>query len=172
MQRNQTREHERTTGDVVYATDHFLVATWKNISIVVWGTQATPALVTEMDRALEPFDAMRSSGFSSIHFIAKDARPPAGEARDMLRRSASRHAKTLGCICHVVEASGFWASALRSVILGLNNWVARRPYEMQIVSSIQEVARWLPDRHTRRTGIAISVTELENVLTSLRQRIA
>jgi len=158
------------TGDVVYATGDFLVATWKNISIVVWGTRATPALVTEMDRALRPFDVMRSSGFSSIHFIAKDAPPPAGEARDMLRHSAARHAKTLVCVCHVVEASGFWASALHSVILGLN-WVAQRPYELQIASSIQEVARWLPDRHTRRTGVAISLTELENVLTSLRQRI-
>jgi hypothetical protein len=158
------------TGDVVYATDDFLVATWKNISIVVWGTRATPALVTEMDRALEPFDAMRSSGFSSIHFITKDAPPPAGEARDMLRRLGARHAKTLVCVCHVVEASGFWASALHSVILGLN-LIARRPYELQIASSIQEVARWLPDRHTRRTGVAISETELENVLTSLRQRI-
>jgi hypothetical protein len=93
MQRNQTREHERTTGDVVYATDHFLVATWKNISIVVWGTQATPALVTEMDRALEPFDAMRSSGFSSIHFIAKDARPPAGEARDIRDADRVEHSR-------------------------------------------------------------------------------
>jgi hypothetical protein len=155
---------------VVYATDDFLVATWKNISIVVWGTRATPALVTEMDRALQPFDAMRSSGFSSIHFIAKDAPPPAGEARDMLRSLAARHAKTLACVCHVVEASGFWASALHSVILGLN-FIARRPHELQIASSIQEVARWLPDRHQRKTGVAISETELENVLTSLRQRI-
>ena len=61
------------TGDVVFATDDFVVATWKNISIVIWGTRATPALVTEMDRALQPFDAMRSSGFSTIHFIAKNA---------------------------------------------------------------------------------------------------
>ena len=122
---------------MVYATDDFLVATWKNISIAVWGTRATPALVAEMDRALQPFDPMRSSGFSSIHFIAKDAPPPAGEARYMLRRSAARHAKTLVCLCHVVEASGFLASALHSVILGLN-WAARRPYEMHIASSIQE----------------------------------
>jgi hypothetical protein len=154
---------------VRFETDGFVMGTWKNVAIHVWTKRATLPLVDKLEALSASFVAMHPEGISSIHIIAKNAPLPSGEVRDRFLEVANRFAKQLACIGHVVEGSGFWASALQSFLTGLH-WLSRRTFEFRICSSISAVAYWLPELHAQRTGVTFEGGELEQAVEQVRRR--
>ena len=71
--------------------------------------------------------------------------------------SQSFHSRNdLRCVAAVVEGTGFWGSAMRSM-MGNAHLAAHSETSsvMRIHGSIDEVMSWLPAEHARRTGVVL-----------------
>ena len=156
--------------NVLYETEGCVFGTWRNIFVVTWTTRGTGPLVDLLAAETDVFAKAHSEGFSVIHVIAKNPPLPTSEARDKLIAETQKFAPQLACVGTVLEGSGFWASAVRSFVVGIRLLVPRT-FEMQTYASIAEIAAWLPPLHTARTGVAMTPTELEHVLVTLRRRL-
>jgi hypothetical protein len=154
--------------EVLHDSGGFVMATWKNVAIHVWTVDATMALVNALDRLSATFTSVHPEGISAIHIITKNAPLPPADVRDELGKVTKRHANRLACVCHVVEGSGFWASALHGFLTGLH-WLSRGPFRLHICSDIPTAARWVPAPHGEVTNVPIGVAELEEVLRSVRR---
>jgi hypothetical protein len=153
---------------VVHDSDGLLMATWKNVALHVWTARATPAVVVSLDELSGRFTSEHPEGISAVHIIANNTPLPDKSVREQLSQVTNRHAKQLACVCHVVEGSGFWASALHSFLTGLH-FLARGPFKLHICSNIPAAARWLPAPHADRTNVSFGAQELEEAVTQLRR---
>jgi hypothetical protein len=158
-----------TEPHVLHDADGFIMATWKNVALHVWTIQATPALVARLDELSTAFIGAHPEGISAVHIIAKNAPLPDKVVREKLRQVSEHHAKNVACVCHVVEGSGFWASALQSFLTGLH-WISQRSFSLHICSDIGAAAQWVPAPHVQRTKVTIAPADLEAALRSVRQR--
>jgi hypothetical protein len=154
---------------VIHDSNGFTMATWKNVALHVWTAQATPATVDTLDELSARFASAHPEGLSAVHIITNNIPPPDSHVREQLRQVTNRYAEQIACVCHVVEGSGFWASALHSFLTGLH-FLTRGPFKMHICSDIPAASRWVPAQHVRRTKVAIAPAELEDVLKYVRQR--
>jgi hypothetical protein len=159
---------DRQHPEVVHNAGGFVMATWKNVAIHVWTVQATIALVDALDRLSEAFTNAHPEGISAIHVIAKNAPLPPADVREHLQKVTKRHEKRVACVCHVVEGSGFWASALHGFLTGLH-WITRGPYRLHICSDIPAAARWVPGPHVEVTKVPIGIADLEEAVRTVRR---
>ncbi len=154
--------------EVLHETDGFVMATWENVAIHVWTVAGTLPLVDALDRLSATFTSAHPEGISAIHIIAKNAPLPPSDVREALQEVTKRYALRVACVCHVVEGSGFWASALHGFLTGLH-WITRGPFRLHICSDIAAAARWVPAPHAEATKVPIGVAELEEVLRTVRR---
>ena len=134
----------------------------------MWTVQGTLALVDTLDRLSAAFIGAHPEGVSAIHIIARNAPLPDAEVRAKLQEVARRHGKSVACVCHVVEGSGFWAGAHQAFLSGLH-WLTRGSFRLHICSDISAAARWLPAPHGRGTNVVVGIAELEEILRSVRR---
>jgi hypothetical protein len=151
---------------VVYAQDGCVMAHWKGISLVIWGTAATLPLVDELTRLAESVASMYPRG-SSVHLVINGAGPPTREARAALwglsKRAESRHVCTAAC----VEGNGFWASLIRSLVTSLDLVTGRR-LKLRAFTDIEALADWLMPIHAEALGLDLSAADLVQALSWLR----
>ena len=147
-----------------------LIATWMNVSIIVWATTATVAMCQKLDEVSAPITRAHPEGGSAVHIVLGSAPLPGPEARQVLGDLTKRYATHLACVGTVMEGTGFWASALQSLIISIHA-LANRTFKSRATTSIPEIAAWLPPHHAKRTGVMLSPRELERVLWSLRARV-
>jgi hypothetical protein len=162
-----------TSDEVVtrYEERGFIITEWKNVSIVVWGTQATIPLVKKLRETGESLIGRHPEGISAVHIIANGVPLPDSATRAELNRLTDAFAENLACIATVLEGSGFWASAMHSFVTGIQ-WVSsRRPFKSKIGSTLADAAGFLPTPHHERTHVRVGSTELLRVITTARERV-
>ena len=162
-----------TSDEVVtrYEERGFIIAEWKNVSIVVWGTQATIPLVKKLWETGEALIGRHPEGISAIHIIANGVPLPDSATRAELNRLTDAFAKSLACIATVLEGSGFWASAMHSFVTGIQ-WVSsRRPFKSKIGSTLADAAGFVPTPHHEKTHVRVGSTELLRAITTARERV-
>jgi hypothetical protein len=136
---------------------------WANVTITRWQSRATGPAVERVLRVSSEIRAAYPSGISSIHIIREGAAMPTPEGRAGLVKLMNAHADQLACVAIVVGGSGFWASAIRSLVTGMRT-VSSRAYQLRLFGSIDGVVAWLPALHTQRTGIAVDPDEFARAL--------
>ena len=153
--------------EIVHQESCYVLGTWGNVAITVWGTQGTGPLVDRHAGCLAELALRYPGGFSSLHITGRQAPLPTPEARAKLSEILEQYQHSLACVGVVLEGSGFWASAIRSFIVGLR-LLGPRAVDLQVRASIAEVANWLPAPHRERTGFEIDGRELDRVLRQAR----
>jgi hypothetical protein len=162
-----------TTDDalaLVFEAEGCAMATWKNLTLVVWATQATLGLSRQLEVVSTDLIRAHPRGISSVHLIADKTPLPGADARNHLQEITVRYAADLACIGTVIDGDGFWASAMRSFLRSLH-WLSRRPFKAHYAGNIAELAEWLPAHHVVKTGVAIQPAELAAVLHDLAKRV-
>ena len=154
---------------VLYEAQGFLLTAWKNFAINVWSARATVAFAAKLDEHSATFVKSHPEGVSAIHIISANTPLPDADVREMLKKLTDKYAKSIACVSHVVEGSGFWASALHSFLTGLH-YASRAPFELYIGSTVSAGARRLVEPHARRTGVKIKTEEIESVMSAARRR--
>lgn len=146
-----------------------VMATWNNISLVIWGTQATLPLVERLT-ALSNELVRQHPRLSSVHVILDQAPLPSGEARAKLTKLTERFDPNLACVLTVILGSGFWNSAMRGFITGLH-WIVSPRYKVLTCGTVKEGATWFAPLHTEHTGLAVDSAQLEQVIEQLLGRL-
>jgi hypothetical protein len=144
---------------ITFETSGCVMGHWKNVTLVVWGAQATVPLIAELTKLSEKvFEQYRMA--SAVHLAVNHARPPASDARAALEELTARYQNQLACAAILIEGSGFWASAIRSVLTGLEG-VRRAPFKTQTFGRIDELARWLSRTHSAKTAETLEAADVE-----------
>lgn len=154
-----------------YETDRMITAVWQNVGIVIWGRQATQALVEKLEERTRADLDEFPQGISAIHIVLDGTPLPDADARVGLAELSQRYGPRYGSVLTVIEGDGFWRSAMRSFVTGLH-WVGRRPFHAKICSTLEEAAQALPDPHRKRTGVAVNSADLLSALREVRDRVA
>jgi hypothetical protein len=136
---------------------------WANLTITRWQGRGTGPAVERVAKVSAEVRAQYPSGISSVHLIVEGAGLPTPEGREGLVRLMNAHADQLACVAVVVGGTGFWASAIRSLITGMRA-MSSRAYELRLVGHIDEVVSWLPAPHAARSGITLAPADLARVL--------
>jgi len=153
-----------------FKADGFAILSWQNVLIVVWTTASTVALVEQLSRQSVQFHKSHPGGVSVIHIIAKGPPLPEPEVRERFSELLGKNPKTLACVGVLLEGRGFWASAIRSFLVGLRV-VSPRSVQMQAFSTAAEVATWIVEPHAARTRVHLSPADLERVLVRARASV-
>ena len=69
----------------------------------------------------------------------------------------------IACVAVIIDGSGFWASALRGFITGLQV-LAPGTLDLHAHASIDQVLAWLPTEHHKRTGVQLDVKPIALLL--------
>ncbi|MET0342218.1 MAG: hypothetical protein ABW252_14535 [Polyangiales bacterium] len=82
--------------------------------------------------------------------------------------NCSTYEPFIACVGVVLLGSGFWASAMRNMVIGL--WLlVRTPFEYRMHGRVEELFEWLPAAHETRTGVVITPTELSALRSEARR---
>jgi hypothetical protein len=155
-----------------HAADGYIIAGWLNVSIVIWGKQATVPMVAELAKASDAFVPLHPK-ISSIQMILNGAPIPGAEARAALEALTEHQLDRLACIAMLIEGTGFWASAMRGFLTSMQ-LVQRHRFGVKTMTCAtpSQVAKWLPAPHREKTGVALDESELAKVLAELLEHPA
>lgn len=149
----------------------FVVGSWKNVLIVVWRTQATAPLVDRLDRAIVTLAGRQPGLRSNVHVVSEGAGLPTPEARAGFVALMRRNAGELASVFVVIDGSGFWSGALRSVLTGIR-LVTPRSIQFCLVGSVDETVRGLPCEHEARTGVRLEGGQLRTAIGAAQRAAA
>lgn len=157
------RPEARAALDIAFQQrDEIVIASWRNVAIVVWGAQATLPSVRKVGAMTA--DLVKTYGKISFVQVIPDNVPlPTPEARTALLKQTERGMPFLACLASILSGEGFWASAMRSYITNVQ-WVRQRPFQPRICANAHEAAAWLPSCHNEKTTVSVSTPELLEVL--------
>jgi hypothetical protein len=109
-------------------------------------------------------------GLSTVHIMTAMSTPPTPEARRGFAEIARRYESSIVCASLVIEREGFWGSAMRSAITGIQLLLAPGDYPIKVHASIYECASWMPRNHSARSGIKLDPALLLGALAGVRNR--
>jgi len=145
---------------------------WKNVVITLWFGAATLESCASLERGTRKQTAEHPEGLSMVNIMVPGSRSlPGAAVRAELARIMREHATHAAAIAVIIPGSGFWASALRSVVVALS---MLRPRDMQlsIFDSAPPLAEWLAPLHGARTGVQLAAAELLGVLREAEREAA
>jgi hypothetical protein len=141
----------------------FVFGAWKNVLVIVWKSQATASSVARFSKAIDVMAASLPGCRSNIHLIQEGAALPTPGARAGFVSLMRRNKDSLACVAIVIAGTGFWSGALRGAMTGLR-LVSPRSFDFRVAGSSEDVARWLPAAHEKKTGISLDPQRLVAVL--------
>jgi hypothetical protein len=142
----------------------FCIGTWQGILMVRWERTADADAVERLAKVSTAL--MADNAYprrSNVHIISESAGVPSAAARAGFVQLMKEHADRMACVCIVVEATGFLASAMRSFLTGMR-LLAPRAFQYRLFGSVEEAVAWLPAEHRARTGHEIETRRLAQVL--------
>jgi hypothetical protein len=149
----------------------FVFGAWKNVLVIVWKSQATASSVARFAKAIEVMAARSPGRRSNIHVIQQGAPLPTAESRAGFVELMKRNKDSLACVAIVIAGIGFWSGALRGAMIGVR-LLSPRSFEFRVAGSSEEVCRWLPAAHQKKTGVSLDPRRLAAVLEAAAGSIA
>lgn len=151
---------------IVFVADGCVMALWLGIAIVIWGTQATPTLTDQLARLAEQAGRTHAR-ISIVTLVLRGTPPPTPAARDAFKALTNQWAARLVCSATLIEERGFWASAIRSLLTGLDLWSGRR-FKLRAFDDIRALAEWAVPQHAAALNLTLEPVDFVRVVESLR----
>lgn len=124
--------------DVIERTDAYAVVAWRRLMLLVWRGPATAAGVERSRALFQPWVARQVGGGALLIVIpGRQSRPPDAETRAAMERTASDPEGPFKGMGTLIEAEGFVAATVRSVMTRL-----RRASAATVFRSSEEAAAW------------------------------
>lgn len=139
---------------------------YENITIFVWHAKPTLVAAQQLSVVSQRRRAAFAHGISVVHLVQVTFEMPDGPTRDEFVRLLRDGGGKLAVLCMIVGTSGFWASALRSLITGLRV-LSRGTFDIGFHMDIAESVEYLHSRHLAKTGVTIDDEHFTGVLTKL-----
>jgi hypothetical protein len=143
-----------------------MIGGWQNLRIVHWVGQAIgPAVdvvALSMDRSQD------YPQYSWVHLIRDKLALPDADARAGLVHMMTVRSNELACVAVVVGGAGFWASAMRNAVIGLRIFASHK-FELRLHGTSDDVVKWLPAAHQRRTQVELPADTLGQLLVQAQE---
>lgn len=123
------------------ATNNHILATWRNVVILVWRKDTTLEGVADAQRTYDDLAREHANGIFLMTIVEFGAPMPPPDVRDALATflaSGAGHT-ILSAVAH--EGTGFRAAAVRSVVTGLAV-LAKLPYPHKVFATADEACAW------------------------------
>jgi hypothetical protein len=141
-----------------------------NVNIMAWVGSATAEITDRYQHIVARQVPASPRGLSTVHIMTAMSTPPTPEARRGFAEIARRYESSIVCASLVIEREGFWGSAMRSAITGIQLLLAPGDYPIKVHASIYECASWMPRNHSARSGIKLDPALLLGALAGVRNR--
>jgi len=136
---------------------------YENVTIVIWHAMPGPESVERLRVVSARRRQQYPHGLSVVHIIKGQFELPDAPTRDAFVRLVKEAEGALLVLAVVITGMGFWASAVRSLVTSIRV-LSRGSFDLGLHSSIEEVVRWLPGKHSQRTGTPLAADVIERVL--------
>ena len=153
---------------ITFADEGCVMGHWRGVMATIWETRATLELVVELERNL----VAASKGhlkISSVHIIMSSFSLPPADVRAKMGVLAQRYGDRFVCSASLLAGTGFWASAIRGAVTGIQVFDLRRRRQ-RVFAELGELAAWVAPTHNEATGSTMSPHELEHALTWMLER--
>jgi hypothetical protein len=145
---------------------------WKNIGITFWFGPVTLESCNPYERGCRAQIEQHPEGLSSVNIMVPGGSSlPSAEARAEIGRIVRDLGKHAAAMPIIVPGTGFWASAMRSLVAALA-MMRPRETQLQVFGTARELAEWLPPIHVARTGVQLQAAELLSVLQAAERMAA
>lgn len=155
--------------EVRIATPDHVLATWKNVSLLVWRRETTIEGVRAARDVYDQLSKASPGGVFLCTIVEAKARAPDLEPRRALARFLANCSGTMIMSAVVHEGVGFTAAMVRSVVTGLA-LVANLPYPHKVFPTLSDADTWF--RANSPVAGAWREGELLDVVTEIRRRAA
>jgi hypothetical protein len=146
----------------------YTLAMHKNVNIFVWVGGARGDITERYARIVAEQVPGNPNGLSTVHVMTHLSAPPSVEARRGFAEVAKRFKESIVCASLVIEREGFWGSAMRSAVTGVQLLLQRADYPVKVHASIEETVAWMPMHHLARSGVRLDPGELYLALKGTR----
>jgi hypothetical protein len=126
-----------------------------NVNIMAWVGAATGEITDRYQHIVARQVPASPRGLSTVHIMTPLSAPPTSEARRGFAETARRYESSIVCAALVIEREGFWGSAMRSAITGIQLLLAPGDYPIKVHASVEDAATWLPRNHSARSGVRL-----------------
>jgi hypothetical protein len=165
MAKNISPERGRLR-ELFHDPERVTVFAWKNVVILVWRGDATVDVMRQLGLMFEA-QVVEAGRMSVVSLIQSVAELPGEEKRQAYKEFMATHGAKFTYVALVLDHQGFLGSAVRALVIGLM-LVTGNQQTVKVVSSIGEVAQWLPAKHAASTGVVLDAKELESALEEAR----
>lgn len=147
---------------VTFVGEGCVMAYWRNVIVVAWLGPGTLSLIDEQ-RKLMSLVTLKHARISLVHITFGSFPLPNKEARAGFAALAKDFDARLDHTAVLVGETGFWASAVRSVMTSflLNKQGAPK---LNLLGTVAETARWLAAGHYVSPGELVDAAELQRAL--------
>ena len=105
---------------------------------------------------------------ASVHMVGEGAAIPSAEARAGFIDLMQNHSRPARALSVVLGGSGFWASALQSVVLGMR-MLTRRDFALTFHPDTWTSAQWLCQQNTAFGGRPVDPKQLSQAMDYVMQ---
>src|SRR5262245_49370878 len=138
---------------------------WQHVHVIVWGGSADGESARRLGRVTpKPPKGMRRS---DVHIVGAGAGLPSADAREGFGQLMKDMADDIACLGVVIDGGGFWASAMRSAVIGIG-FLAPKSLPFRAFGKIEDLVAWLPSEHRRRTNVPTDPVGLRRALFEAR----
>ena len=130
------------TAEMIDVTKDHLIATWRNVLILVWKQETTQEGVHKLKASYDALAQKFPKNVFLLTVVEQDAPMPASPVRVALADflAGCKGKMVLSAVVH--EGTGFRAAAVRSVVTGLA-MMANLPYPHKVFATVDDASRWL-----------------------------
>jgi hypothetical protein len=138
----------------------------ENVAICGWSQPASAAIIDGLQAASEPHRQRYPRGLSFVHIGRVELTLMDADTRKAFVHVLRDLGASVAACAIVTHASGFRASAMRSVITGIVV-LSRSPVEVRFHDHPEAVLEWLPEKHEQVTGVRIEADRLREAMLKL-----
>jgi hypothetical protein len=140
----------------------------RNVNIFVWTGSARAEVTDRIAQIVASQVTQRPEGLSTVHVMTHLSSPPSSEARRGFAEIGKRFQASIVSVSLVIEREGFWGSAMRSAVTGVQLLLSRADYPIKVHGSVAETAAWMPMHHMARSGVRLDTVEFHAALRTVR----
>jgi hypothetical protein len=156
---------------VAIASDALSLYLFENVAIIAWHKASSAADIAVLYELVCKQKAQYPAGMSFIHIGQVRHESVKDEPRAEFIRCLRDLNSYIVATAIVTHASGFLASALRSVVTGLLV-LARISHDLRFHESVEEIFEWLPAKHEQATGVKLDIEQLRAVMAKAQSSLA
>jgi hypothetical protein len=130
---------------VTFASEGCVMAYWHDMVLVAWGIPASLPVLKELRKLMNEV-VERDGKLSMVNITLATTSLPPKDVRDEFVAMAEEMQQYLTHAALWIGETGFWASAVRSLITSVNR-LGIRPYKVMLSGSLDEMAEWMSSRY-------------------------